>query len=175
MPHGNRHHGGGGGGQVPLGPADRGDIHDWVRLMHLLGVTPPPRVQAYIDDPTQQVAKQQAHRGVVAPAPGLTAAPLPASAYQQRLTSMGGGTAPVGAQTYRDYANADDFARMGDYRNAGMVSRYTVPTQYNGIPNVIPQGARITYQGAEQPHPFGQQRVPGRGGPPTATRGPQRR
>jgi hypothetical protein len=155
------------GGRVPLGHQDRGDIHDWVHLMHLLGVTPPAKVQAYIDDPRQKVTRQQAKRGVVAAAPGLTSAPLTQSAYDARLANYGGGTAPAGAQSYKDYSNADDFARMGNYSDPALVSRYTVPTQYNGIPNVIPQGARITYQGAQQPPPLtvatrGRQRQRGR-------------
>jgi hypothetical protein len=152
-----------------IGAADRQRLEGWQTLMQEIGVTPPPQVQRYLDDPNQRVRRGAARRGVVQASPGMTPAGMNEQAYNAMLTSMGGGTMPAGAMSYQNYANADDWARLGG--DPARASQFIVPTQVNNVPMVIPRGARITNEGYANPPPP-QTNAPT---PPLtqATRGPQ--
>lgn len=67
--------------------------------------------------------------------------------YQQRLNNAyGAGNVPAqGVQSRQDYLTSGIWQRErgNSGQSASHAGRFVVPTQHNGIPNVVPTGARV--------------------------------
>lgn len=147
---------------------DRARLQGWADLMRNWGMRPPPEVNralanrtgpargAGVGDSFNQQGFQRAReqfqdrretlRERANPPFRFTTPAESEAEYNARVSAAYGGQTPANApvQSYQNYANSDDYARAPG-RVGGRAEPFTVPTQINGVPNIIPAGARIFY------------------------------